>query len=56
MPFLPPNRQRQSTEGKSTEGNLVPSNQIKIKYDFNNGRQTTTCYNIVEHVLNDGLV
>jgi len=39
MPFLPPNQQRQSTEGRS----LVTTDKIsQIEYDFNDGSQTAT--------------
>jgi len=35
MPFLPPNQQRQSTEGKSTEGKLI--SQLKWQKTFVDG-------------------
>jgi len=38
MPFLPPNQQRQSTEGKATNEvntkNLQVSKQFQLKWDY----------------------
>jgi len=38
MPFLPPNQQRQSTEGKSTEGNINARNN-----NNNNNNNLSRC-------------
>jgi len=41
MPFLPPNQQRQSTEGKSTEGKSTEGKSTEGKTWLKHGEQLT---------------